>query len=236
MGKRIMVRRRGKGGVYSSPGHQHRGDIRHIPSLNCTGTVEELLHARGRTTPLARIVFMDKGKKKEALVIAADSIMVGQEIRVGSDVPIEVGNTLPIGKIPVGVQVHNIEARPGDGGKFASAGGVGAIITGQDKLTTVQLPSGTFKTFNTLCRATIGFTAGGGRRDKPFAKAGKKYWALRPTAIIFPRVKGLSMNPIDHPHGGGGHPHVGRPSTVGRGAWPGQKVGRLSPQRKKRKK
>jgi large subunit ribosomal protein L2 len=236
MGKRIIVRRRGKGGVYGSPGHQHRGDIRHIPTLSCTGTVEELLHARGRTTPLARVVFEDKGVPKEALVIAPDSVQVGQELRVGSDVPVEIGNTLPVGRIPVGVQIHNLEARPGDGGKFARAGGVGATVISQGRLTIVQLPSGAFKSFNPLCRATVGFTAGGGRKEKPFAKAGKKYWALRSTAIIFPNVKGLSKNPIDHPHGGGGHPHVGRPSTVGRGSWPGQKVGRLSPQRKKRKK
>ena len=235
MGKRIMVRRRGKGGVYSSPGHQHRGDIRHIPSLNCTGTISEIFHARGRHGPLARIVYKDKTGKREALVLAADSVQVGQEVKVGSDAPIEIGNTLPLGKIPVGVQVHNIEARPGDGGKFARAGGVGATVISQEKLTTVQLPSGSFKTLNTLCRATIGLLAGGGRREKPFTKAGKKYLALRSTAIIFPRVKGVSMNPIDHPHGGGGHPHVGRPSTVARGAWPGQKVGRLSPQRKRRK-
>lgn len=235
MGKRIMVRRRGKGGVYRSPGHQHAGDIRHIPSLDCKATVLDLINARGRTTPLARIAFTEKGKARQALILAPDTIQVGQTITVGSDAAIEIGNTLPLGKIPVGIQVHNVEARPGDGGKFARAAGVGATIINHGNVVTVQLPSGQFKSLNPLCRATVGFLSGGGRREKPFAKAGKKYWALRPTAIIFPRVKGVSMNPIDHPHGGGGHPHVGRPSTVGRGAWPGQKVGRLSPQRKKKK-
>ncbi|MGQ9583515.1 MAG: 50S ribosomal protein L2 [Thermoplasmatota archaeon] len=235
MGKRIIVRRRGRGGIYASPGHKHKGDIRHIPLASCTGVVEEILHAPGRSTPLARVSYEDKGGRREALVLAPDSLQVGQQVRVGSDAPLEVGNTLPIGVVPVGTQVHNVEARPGDGGKFARAGGVAATVVSQGSLTTVQLPSGRFKTLNPLCRATIGFLSGGGRREKPFVKAGKKYHALRPTAQIFPRVKGISMNPIDHPHGGGGHPHVGRPSTVGRGAWPGQKVGRLSPQRRRKR-
>lgn len=235
MGKRIIVRRRGKGGIYSSPGHRHRGDVRHIPVLSCTGVVEEILHAPGRTTPLARVSYEDRGARKEALVLAPETLYVGQRIAVGPDAPLEVGNTLPLGRIPVGTQVHNIEARPGDGGKFARAAGDAAIVVSQGEQTTVRLPSGSFKTLSPLCRATIGILSGGGRKEKPFVKAGKKFAALRPTAKIFPKVKGVSMNPVDHPHGGGAHPHVGRPSTVARGAWPGQKVGRLSPKRRSRK-
>ena len=77
---------------------------------------------------------------------------------------------------------------------------------------------------------------GGGRPDLPFAKAGRKYHSLRSKAKVWPRVSGVAMAPYNHPHGGGGHQHVGTPSTVSRNAPPGRKVGRLSPKKKDRKK
>jgi len=95
------------------------------------------------------------------------------------------------------------------------------------------MPSGSFKTFDPRCRASLGVVAGGGQKEKPFGKAGNKFHAYRSKSKANFKVKGLAMNAVDHPHGGGGHPHVGKPSTVSRNASPGRKVGRLSPKRRK---
>ena len=100
----------------------------------------------------------------------------------------------------------------------------------------IQLPSGKFKTLDSRCRATIGIVAGGGHKEKPMAKAGKKYHTYRSKPKRFPLVKGVAMNAVNHPHGGGGHPHVGRPSTVSKNAPPGMKVGRLSSRKGRRRK
>ncbi len=103
-------------------------------------------------------------------------------------------------------------------------------------MTTVQLPSGAFKRLNSDCRATIGVLAGGGHGEKPFGKAGSKFHAYRSRAKRSKKVRGVAMNPVSHPHGGGSHQHVGTPSTVSANAPPGRKVGRLSPSKKRRKK
>ena len=96
------------------------------------------------------------------------------------------------------------------------------------------MPSGEFKSFDPRCRATVGVVAGGGLKEKPFAKSGNKYHAYRSKSKAYFKVKGIAMNAVDHPHGGGGHPHVGVPSTVSRNAAPGRKVGRLSPKRRRK--
>ena len=83
--------------------------------------------------------------------------------------------------------------------------------------------------------ATIGITAGGGRKDKPFIKAGKKHYAFRTRGKQYPIVRGVAMCAVNHPHGGGGHQHVGKPSTVKRGASPGRKVGSIAAKRTGRK-
>jgi large subunit ribosomal protein L2 len=93
------------------------------------------------------------------------------------------------------------------------------------------MPSGYFKVFNPKCRATIGVVSSGGRKEKPFLKAGKKYKYSRSRNRLYPRVRGVAMNAVDHPHGGGGHQHLGRPSVVGRNTPPGRKVGQIAAKR-----
>ncbi len=159
---------------------------------------------------------------------------MGQTIDVGSG-KVSIGNIMKLSEIPEGTAVHNIEKSPGDGGKFVKVAGVSAQVISRGNIVVLQMPSGELKDFNPDCRAAIGVVAGGGRTDKPLAKAGKKYHALRSSSKDNFHVSGVAMNPVDHPHGGGSHPHVGGPSTVSRNAWPGQKVGRLSPQKKKKK-
>ncbi len=149
---------------------------------------------------------------------------------------IDRGSVLPLKDVPEGTLVFNVELTPGDGGRLVRAAGTTAVVVTQGERTVLRLPSGAFKELNPNCRAIVGVVAGAGRNEKPFYKAGKHvnaYRSLAKSAIV---VRGVAKNPVDHPHGGGAHQHVGRPSTVSSGAPPGRKVGRLSPKKKSRRK
>ncbi|MFH1101327.1 MAG: 50S ribosomal protein L2 [Methanobacteriota archaeon] len=230
MGKNLIQQRRGRvRGRFNVASHKNRGDVKYIRDKEAVGTVEELLHDPGRSSPLVRVRMENNTK---TLMIAPEGIMVGHELRFTEKKDCEIGNVIPIGKIPEGFPVYNIEMKPGDGGKLVRAGGSNAAIVSHDAQgTSIRLPSGQFKTLNSMCRATIGIPAGGGRKDKPFMKAGKKYWARRRKGRLYPIVRGTAMNPVDHPHGGGSHQHIGKPSSVSRGAPPGRKVGHIAPKR-----
>ena len=166
-------------------------------------------------------------------MIATEGTSVGREVKfTASKADCDLGNIMPIGNIPEGYPIYNIEIKPGDGGKMVRAGGSGAYVISHDQRNTIiRLPSGQFKTLDSLCRATVGIAAGGGRQEKPFMKAGKKWHARRGKGKNYPVVRGVAMNPVDHPHGGGSHQHVGKPSCVPRGAPPGRKVGNLAARR-----
>lgn len=237
MGKRLKTQRRGRGSIYRSPSHRHKsgqGGIKYLKvKTTVKGQVLELRHDPGRTAPLARLA-MDNGQR--TWVIANEGMRVEQEIMQGSDAPSSHGNILPLSEISEGTKVFNIESQPGDGGKFVRAGGTYATVVSHGVKTIIQLPSGQFKPFDPRCKATVGTVAGGGRKDKPMIKAGSHKRALSSRAKKFPTVSGVAMNPVNHPHGGGAHQHVGKPSTVSRHAPPGRKVGRLSPKRKSHKK
>lgn len=225
MGKNLQTQRRGRGTspTYRSPSHRHPGPVEY-PHLRGAGVVTEIFQAPGHTAPLARVRY----DGQEVLMIACDGLQVGQTVTVGEP-NIDRGNTVPLGEIPEGTLVYNIEGMPGDGGRYARAAGVQAVVVGQGVETVVQLPSGRFKTFHPACRATIGAVAGAGRGDKPFTKAGQKWHSFRSFSKAPFKVRGVAMNAVNHPHGGGSHQHVGGPSTVGYDAPPGRKVGRLSP-------
>lgn len=236
MGKRIIARRRGRGGsCYQAPSHRYRAKVIH-PPFEGKGKIDDIVHCPGHSAPLVKVTFDSKGGEKEIYLFATEGQQVGQTIESGQNVPVQSGNTMPLGQIPEGSFVHNIEGHPGDGGKFIRTAGTTGIIVTHGTMTMIQMPSGQLKMFDPRCRATIGVVAGGGRGEKPIAKAGKGHHMHRSKAAFYPRVKGVCMNPVDHPHGGGSHQHVGRPNTVGRNAPPGMKVGRLSPKRKKTKK
>ena len=232
MAKRLRTQRRGSGGSqYRSPSHRHVDDVR-LPQFNeGEGVVMDLIHAPGRTSPLAVIDYNGVSDYQ----IAAEGVSVGQKVTVGGMVA-EAGNVLALANIPEGTLIHNIEKLPGDGGKFVKTAGASATLVSRGAVVIVQMPSGELKEFNPNCRAAVGVIAGNGRADKPFAKSGKKYHTLQSRSKAYFHVKGVAMNAVDHPHGGGSHPHVGGPSTISRNAWPGQKVGRLSPKKKDEKK
>jgi large subunit ribosomal protein L2 len=234
MGKRLITQKRGAGRPrYLSPGHRHLGDVRH-PARQGDAQVVDLMHAPGRTSPLARVRFADGF---ETLIIPVEGVRVGQTLKYGTEQTTDSGSTTVISKIPAGMPIFNIEGSPGDGGKYIRAAGAFATVVGHDATgTVVQLRSGQLKTFHPLCRATIGNVAGGGRGDKPWLKAGKKWWGLRSMAQRWPNVRGVAMNPVAHPHGGGSHNYPGKPTSMARGTPPGRNVGKIAPKRTGRRK
>ncbi|OPY31469.1 MAG: 50S ribosomal protein L2 [Methanomassiliicoccales archaeon PtaU1.Bin124] len=231
MGKNLRQQRRGRGGMnYASPSHRHVGEIKLPLATLKSGKIVDIMHAPGRLCPVAKVDFGGES----IIMLAAEGIMVGQNVSVDGAGEIKAGNVLPLSAIPEGTLVFNMEARPGDGGKYVKVAGSSATLVTKGERVTIQMPSGVLKTFDPRCRAVVGIVAGGGHDEKPFGKAGNKFHAYRSRSKAYFKVKGIAMNPVDHPHGGGGHPHVGKPSTVSRNAPPGRKVGRLSPQKKKK--
>ncbi len=235
MGKRILAQRRGKGSpVFRAPSHRYKGNLEHVrvqKNETLTARVVQIVHDPARSAPIARIR-LDGGE--ERFIIVPEGVGEGEEIAYGESAAIKVGNTLPLRCIPEGMAICNIEGDPCDGGKFVRASGnYATIVTHEDetKRSLVIMPSGKKKWFSWDCMATIGVVAGGGRTDKPFVKAGKRYHKMKPRATRYPKVRGVAMNPVDHPFGGGGHQHIGKPKTPARGAPPGRKVGNIAARR-----
>ncbi|UZE91815.1 MAG: 50S ribosomal protein L2 [Methanosarcinales archaeon] len=239
MGKRIKSQRRGKGTpTYRAPSHKYKTELKH-PKTDVGETVKgkiiSIEHDPARTAPIAKVMF-EKGNKQYVLI--PEGVAVGDTIECGISAQIKPGNTLPLAEIPDGALICNVEIRPGCGGALVRSSGTYAILTAHDaRKTMIQLPSGKTKWLDSKCRATVGIVAGGGRTDKPFLKAGKKYHKMKALAGKYPRVRGVAMNIVDHPFGGGGWQHPGRPKTVSKGAPPGRKVGSIGARRTgKRKK
>jgi len=179
---------------------------------------------------------VDYGTGKSKLTLAPQGIMVGDDITVGGD-EMKAGNVLFLKDIPEGSLIHNIELKPGDGGKLVrSSGGFAKVVAKSEKAVRVKLPSRKEKLFLPRCRASIGIVAGSGRKDKPFLKAGVKFKKMRARNKLYPKVCGISMNAVDHPFGGCHSSHKGRPTLSPRSAPPGRKVGKIAPKRTGRKK
>ena len=157
----------------------------------------------------------------------------GQYIYCGAKARLSVGNVLPVNKIPEGTIICNVEQYPGDNGQFARASGTFSLIIGhsEDGLKTrIKMPSGIKRTIKGDSRAMIGIIAGGGRNEKPICKGGKVHHMRKPKRKKR-MVCGVAMNPVEHPHGGGNHQHVGQPTTVSRVAPAGRKVGLIAARR-----
>lgn len=230
MGKRLRTQRRGRGGSnYRSPSHRHVSDVRLPHQDSGTAVIRDLIQAPGRTCPLA-VMTMDG---KTVYQLAVEGTRVGQTIAIGSK-SVAAGNITTLAQIPEGTPVHNVESTPGDGGKFVKTAGTSATVVSRGEKVMVLLPSGQMKELSPACRAVIGVVAGGGRGDKPMAKAGKNVLTLRSRSVANKVTSGVAMNAVDHPHGGGSHPHVGGPNCQKRTASTGQKAGFLPPKKKKR--
>ncbi|MEM7821223.1 MAG: 50S ribosomal protein L2 [Candidatus Aenigmatarchaeota archaeon] len=226
MGKRIIVRARGRGGPrYRAPSHRYLGRVEYLP-VGISGKVKDIVHDPGRTAPVA-IIKLENGR--EVLHIAPEGLKAGDIVSYDGDV--SVGNVLPLEKIPEGTKICCIETYPGSGPKICRSSGSFGIVSGRvGNNITVTLSSGKTKILNPKCRAMIGIPAGGGRTEKPFVKAGKRFYALSARGKLYPRVKGVVMAPVDHPYGG--RSKRPKPSkTVSRFAPPGAKVGSISARR-----
>jgi large subunit ribosomal protein L2 len=229
MGKLIIAQRRGKGSlVYRSPSHRHVSAMK-IPTDGMYN-VKDIIHAPGRNSP---VLILGGPKLKDQYQIAFNGAYVDQKVKIGKIEEPKTGDSTFLGFIPDGALVHNLETVPGDGGKLCRTAGSYSQVMSHGVFVSVKLPSGAIKNLNPKCRATIGVVAGSGAKDIPILKAGRHIHYLQSKAKRPYSVRGVAMNAVNHPHGGGNHQHVGRPSTVGRGTPPGRKVGRLSPQKRK---
>ena len=168
-------------------------------------TVKTIEYDPNRTANIALICYAD-GEK--AYILAPEGLKVGDKIMNGENAEALTGNCLPLSKIPVGAQIHNIELYPKRGGQLVRSAGVAAQLVGkEDKYAILRLPSGEMRRIPVICRATIGVIGNGEHNLINIGKAGRKrHMGIRPT------VRGSVMNPNDHPHGGGeGKAPVGRP-------------------------
>jgi large subunit ribosomal protein L2 len=132
-------------------------------------------------------------------ILAPRGVSAGDEIRSGIDAPIKPGNALPLRNIPVGTLVHNVEMKPGKGGQMARSAGCGVqLVAREGGHATLRLRSGEMRKVSVDCRATIGEVGNAEHNLRSLGKAGAMRWrGVRPT------VRGVAMNPVDHPHGGG---------------------------------
>jgi large subunit ribosomal protein L2 len=158
--------------------------------------VERLEYDPNRSARIALLHYAD-GEKR--YILAPAGLQVGQTIKSGPDADILVGNALPLKNIPAGTVVHNIELRPGKGGQMArSAGSQAQLISRESDIALLKLPSGEIRRVLVDCMATIGQVGNVEHENVSLGKAGRSRWLGR-----MPHNRGVSMNPVDHPHGGG---------------------------------
>ena len=175
---------------------------------NIPGKVATIEYDPNRSANIALINYVD-GEKR--YILAPKGLEVGMEIISGEEADIKVGNALPMGNMPEGTVIHNIEMQPGKGGQIARSAGVSAQILGKEgKYVTVRLASGEVRKLLSVCRATVGVVGNEDHGLVNYGKAGRMRWkGVRPT------VRGSVMKPNDHPHGGGeGRTSIGRKAPM----------------------
>jgi len=232
LGKRIRVQRRGRGSsTFRASSHKRVAPVQY-PSVSVTeqrgvihGQVKDLIHDPGRGSPMVSVK-LETGETYYSVV--PEGVYEGQPTQIGDEASVEIGNVLPLGKIPEGTMVCNIELSPGDGGKMVrSSGAYATVVAHTPEGTIVKLPSKRTKYVNDLCRATIGVISGAGRVEKPFLKAGTKFHLMKAKGHMYPRTRGIAMIAASHPYGSskkGGR----KVTTVSRNAPPGKKVGLIA--------
>jgi large subunit ribosomal protein L2 len=209
------------------------GTIKEYFDAAIKGVVEDFAHDPGRGTPLVLIRF-ENGRT--CYNVVPEGVHSTQQIQMGGNAPVEVGNILPLGKIPEGTMICNIELRPGDGGKIAkSSGAYAMVVTHTAQGTIIKLPSGKSKYVDDYCRATIGVVSGAGRTEKPFLKSGAKFHLMRARGRKYPRTRGRAMVAAVHPYGSSKR-SARKCTTTSHGAPPGQKVGLIAARGTGRKK
>ena len=196
-----------------------RRNKREIPAL-----VASIEYDPNRSANIALLNYAD-GEKR--YILAPQGLVVGAKVLAGPKAEIRVGNSLPIENLPVGTFIHNIELQPGKGGQIARSAGTSAQLSGKEgKWAVVKLPSGEIRKINVKCYATIGQVGNADHMNQTFGKAGASRWRGRR-----PHVRGVAMNPVDHPMGGGEGKTSGGRHPVS--PW-GQKAKGLKTRRNKR--
>jgi len=190
-GGRISVRRKGGGHKRAYRQIDFRRDKIGIP-----GRVSGIEYDPNRSSLIALIVYKD-GEKR--YILAPEGMKVGKTVLSGPDAAFEPGNALPLAKVPLGMQIHNIELTLGRGGQMARSAGTSATVVAKEgDYVTLRLPSGEMRLVNGRCFATIGELGNKDHMNVSLGKAGRSRWLGRR-----PKVRGTAMNPVDHPHGGG---------------------------------
>ena len=214
MGKRIIQQKRGKGGLsYRVPNYHFQPNLEY---KNIPGQIVDIVNARPRLIPLAAIKWADGSK---SWIPAPEGIRVGQSV----DVILK-----PLSEIDVGSQVFAIEICPNSGPKLCRTS-PGLLFSKEAQTCVISLPSKKQKNFDPECRALVGIPAADGRLDKPWAKAGKKWHAMKARGKLYPRTSANKMGALSHPFGGGRGSSM--PKTISRNAPPGAKVGSISARR-----
>jgi large subunit ribosomal protein L2 len=198
---------RGKGGRnntgrttvrWRGGGHKRRYRIIDFKrqKLDVPGTVERLEYDPNRTAFIALIRYRDG---EFAYILAPQRLRAGDVVVSGEKVDVKPGNAMPMYSMPVGTIIHNVEMKPGKGGQIARSAGTYAQLVGRDQgYALLRLASGELRMVRAECRATIGAVSNPDQQNATIAKAGRNRWLGRR-----PSVRGVAMNPIDHPHGGG---------------------------------
>ncbi|XP_037089244.1 60S ribosomal protein L8-like [Pollicipes pollicipes] len=242
MGRVIRAQRKGRGSIFTAH-TKHRKGAPKLRSVDYAerhgyikGVVKELIHDPGRGAPLAVVHFRDpyRYKTRKELLLAVEGMYTGMFIYCGQKATLQIGNVLPVGRMPEGTVICNLEEKSGDRGRLARTSGNYATVVSHNldtKKTRIKLPSGSKKVIPSTNRAMVGIIAGGGRTDKPIMKAGRAFHKYKAKRNAWPTVRGVCMNPVEHPHGGGNHQHIGKASTIARGKSPGKKVGLIAARR-----
>nr|QCI09032.1 ribosomal protein L2 [Inkyuleea mariana] len=195
---------------YKGGGHKKRYRIIDFKrnKTNIYGKVASIQYDPNRNARIALLHYKD-GEKR--YILHPRSLQIGNFVISGPNSPIEVGNSLPLSEIPLGTAVHNIELTPKRGGQIVRAAGTYAqIVAKEGKFITIKLPSSEVRIIRKECYATIGQVGNIDASNITIGKAGRNRWLGKK-----PRVRGVVMNPIDHPHGGGeGRSPIGRPHPV----------------------
>jgi large subunit ribosomal protein L2 len=192
---------------YIGGGHKRRYRIIDFKrsKVDISAEVKTIEYDPNRSARIALVQYTD-GEK--AYIISPQGLKVGQIIIAGKSVAPEMGNSLPLGNMPLGTIVHNIELHPGKGAQMARSAGTYAQVLAKDgKYVTLKMPSGEMRMVLATCIATVGTVSNTDHMNVTYGKAGRKRWLG-----VRPRVRGVAMNPVDHPMGGGegrasgGHP------------------------------
>ncbi len=163
------------------------------------GTVAQVTHIEYDPNRSARIALLKFEDGKKCYIIAPEGLKAGMTVMSGPDAEPKLGNCLPLSKIPTGMAIHNLEMQPGGGAKLCRSAGTSAVLTAREgSWAQVTLPSGEVRRIPVECRATVGVVGNSDHMNIRLGKAGRKRWLGRR-----PHVRGVAMNPVDHPMGGG---------------------------------